>query len=158
MCRGEEVRRLGGVFLSYHPTPSLKSEAVSRNANVAALWMAIKFMKCLFQDRQSFILGSGGPGGPGDPCKTWGAKPPTFWKALRGPRGPPSEMVFGETPCFSGRRAHPPSKVGMAHGYNSMSCRPKLAHQVNACRFGDRLPAPPEALRAPRDSMWAAWR
>ena len=34
-------------------------------------------------------MGLAGPGGPGDPCKRWGASPPTFCKGLRGLRGRP---------------------------------------------------------------------
>ena len=35
------------------------------------------------------FCGLAGPGDPGDPCKRWGAKPPTFWEGLPGPRGMP---------------------------------------------------------------------
>ncbi len=35
------------------------------------------------------VGGPGGPGGPGDPSKRWGAKPPTVWEGLPGPRGRP---------------------------------------------------------------------
>ncbi len=35
------------------------------------------------------FFGLAGPWGPRKPCKMWGAKPPTFWKAFPGPRGRP---------------------------------------------------------------------
>ena len=33
--------------------------------------------------------GLAGTGGPGNPFKRWGAKPPTFWRGLPGPWGLP---------------------------------------------------------------------
>ncbi len=42
--------------------------------------------------RDSEIIDFGGlegPGGPRNPSKRWGAKPPAFWSGLRGPKGPP---------------------------------------------------------------------
>ncbi len=47
------------------------------------------FLHLLRIGRRSFQASGRRRGGPGDPSKRWGAKPPTFGKGLRGPRGRP---------------------------------------------------------------------
>ena len=53
----------------------------------------------------------GGPGGTGKPFKRWGASLPTFWKALRGPRGRPSSQKYR----LNGRKTYEFIGFGTTH-------------------------------------------
>ncbi len=64
----------------------------------------------------------GGPGGPGDPSNGWGAKPPTFWKGLRGPRG---------------RRDPPNDRIPILNKFNENYSPPKCSHVQCEARLED---------------------